>query len=65
MSDFNNISQLICDYLSYLEIEKGLSKNTIAAYQNDIITFFDFIEKENENTALNEIKRRDFSSYTK
>ena len=25
----NNISQLISEYISYLEIEKGLSKNTI------------------------------------
>lgn len=57
----NNISQLISEYISYLEIEKGLSKNTILAYQSDLIGFFDFIE----NAQIEEIKRKDFSTYTK
>ena len=54
--------QLICDYLSYLEIEKGLSKNTICAYQNDLAEFFDFIGIKKE---IDEIKRKDFSNFTK
>ena len=55
-----DISQLISEYLTYLEIEKGLSKNTILAYQNDLVGFFNFNDKE-----LNEIKRKDFSNFTK
>lgn len=54
----------ISDYLSYLEIEKGLSKNTILAYQNDLSSFFEFLKRE-DKFDLNEIKRRDFSNYTK
>lgn len=60
-----NISQLISSYLSYLEIERGLSKNTIEAYQNDLFAFFDFLSIQNHDVKLEEIKRRDFSSYTK
>ena len=56
------ISQHISDYLAYLELERGLSQNTILAYQSDLIAFFDYIEKDVE---LNELKRKDFSSYTK
>ncbi len=56
-----NTSQTISDYLTYLEIEKGLSKNTILAYQNDLVAFFDFLKDK----ELEEIKRRDFSAFTK
>ena len=59
-----NPAQLISDYINYLEVERGLSQNTILAYQSDLIAFFDFLETQ-EEVSLNEIKRRDFSSYTK
>ena len=54
----------ISDYLTYLEIEKGLSKNTILAYQNDLSSFFEFLKGE-DKLCFSEIKRKDFSSYTK
>lgn len=61
------IQDTITEYLSYLEIERGLSKNTILAYQTDLELFFDFLEvvEKKENISLEEIKRRDFSTYTK
>ena len=60
------ITQLISDYINYLEIEKGLSKNTITAYGSDIADFFDFMDIEYKNEfSLSDVKRRDFSSYTK
>lgn len=34
--------QLISDYLCYLEIEKGLSQNTLDAYRRDLTDFFEF-----------------------
>ena len=58
------ISQNISDYLMYLEMERGLSQNTILAYQSDLIAFFDFLSKE-KDIILNDLKRKDFSSYTK
>ena len=56
------ISQHISDYLAYLELERGLSGNTILAYQSDLIAFFDYLGND---ANLDELKRKDFSSYTK
>jgi len=56
------ISQYISDYLAYLELERGLSQNTILAYQSDLIAFFDYLGND---VILDELKRKDFSSYTK
>ncbi len=58
------ISQYISDYLNYLEMERGLSKNTILAYESDLIALFDFL-CEQKIEILDEIKRKDFSNYTK
>ena len=58
------ISQYISDYLNYLEMERGLSKNTILAYESDLIALFDFLY-EQKIEILDEIKRKDFSNYTK
>ena len=63
-TDIESISQIISDYLLYLEMEKGLSKNTILAYQSDLIGFFDYLSQEKE-VVLDELKRKDFSSFTK
>ncbi len=56
------IIQFISDYLSYLEIERGLSENTIAAYKNDIFLFFEYFGKIN---TIEEIKRTHLSDYIK
>ncbi len=58
---FSQTTQLISDYISYIEIEKGLSKNTVLAYQSDLVSFFDFLGEK----KIDEITRKDFSSYTK
>ena len=55
------IVQLISEYLNWLEVERGLSRNTIDAYKNDLIRFFDYFQNI-EN--LDEIKRNNFSEYT-
>jgi site-specific recombinase XerD len=47
-----------------LELERGLSGNTILAYQSDLIGFFDYLSKDKE-VNLDDLKRKDFSSYTK
>lgn len=64
LEEKETISQFISDYLSYLEMERGLSKNTILAYQSDLISFFDFLSNEKE-VILDDLKRKDFSLYTK
>ena len=57
----NTTSQYISDYLTYLEMERGLSKNTILAYQSDLADFFEFLGEVN----LEDIKRKNFSLFTK
>lgn len=43
-------------FLNYLTFQKRYSKNTVIAYQNDLINFFDFIDKEYQHfEGLNEI----------
>ena len=59
------ISQIITDYLSRLKVEKGLSYNTILAYENDLKGFFDFLETEEQVKELDLIKRKDLSNYTR
>lgn len=53
--------QLISEYLNWLEVDRGLSKNTLEAYENDILEFFDYFK---EIESLQEIKRSHFSKYT-
>ena len=53
--------QSISEYLTYLEVKRGLSKNTVLAYENDILGFFDYFKNIEDP---NEIKRIHFSEYT-
>src|SRR5574344_2005322 len=50
--------QILSEYLEFLEVEKGLSENTLEAYRRDITELFDFCTKE-----LSEISRQDINSY--
>ena len=51
--------QLLSDYIDYIDIEKGLSKNTIDAYRRDIFDFMTFINDED----ISVITRLHISSY--
>jgi len=66
------IIQQISDYLEFLEIEKGLSENTILAYRSDILSFLDFLVEEEkakeegrEIVEAGDVQRSHFGSYTK
>lgn len=37
---------LLSVFIDYIEVEKGLSANTVLAYRNDISSFFDFCETD-------------------
>lgn len=51
--------QLLSEYLEYIEIEKGLSSNTVDAYRRDLSSFLDFCDSDN----LEKIERTDINSY--
>lgn len=54
----------IAQYLEYLEIERGLSNNTIEAYRRDLTFFCDFLYENGVETFEN-IKRTDINLYIK
>jgi integrase/recombinase XerD len=39
------IEPLILDFLAYLELERGLSRNTLEAYRSDLLQFASFLER--------------------
>jgi len=39
------IESLILDFLAYLELERGLSRNTLEAYRCDLLQFGDFLDR--------------------
>ena len=51
--------QAICEYLEYIELEKGLSQNTIEAYRRDLSNFIDNITEE----SFEQISRSTINSF--
>lgn len=54
----------ISEYMEYLEIERGLAKNTILAYRTDLYALSDFISQFNLKSA-DEIQRIHLNMYIK
>ncbi len=40
-----SFERLILDFLAYLELERGLSRNTLQAYRSDLLAFGEFLER--------------------
>ena len=53
--------QSICEYLEYLEIEKGLAQNTIDAYRRDLENFTDFMRID----SIEQIDRYIINNYVR
>ena len=61
--------QIICEYLEYLELEKGLAQNTLDAYRRDLEFFADYTDTENPdqinritiNTYVRSLKEKNFA----
>jgi integrase/recombinase XerD len=45
------IEGLILDFLAYLELERGLSRNTLAAYRSDLLQFGEFLQRRGVSVA--------------
>jgi integrase/recombinase XerD len=43
------IESLVLDFLAYLELERGLSRNTLEAYRSDLLQFGRFLERRGVN----------------
>lgn len=56
--------QYVSEYLESLEIERGLSQNTIDAYRRDLTSFTDFLQSEGTD-EFSQIKRMQINYYIK
>lgn len=54
--------QVLSEYLEFLEIEKGLSANTIDAYRSDLISLIDYCVNKGVND-ISKINRSNINSY--
>ena len=55
MNELNiNFEKYIREFLQYQELEKGLSRNTVISYKNDISRYSEFLESKSINN-YNEI----------
>lgn len=52
-------TQILAEYLEYLELERGLSSNTIDAYRRDILMFLDY----SQHPEFDNITRMGINSY--
>ncbi len=51
------LDTLVDQFLSYLLAERGLAKNTIESYNNDLKHFLNFLEEEFKTTHPDQVKR--------
>ena len=52
-------TQILSEYLDFLEVEKGLADNSLQAYRRDLDSFFDFLN----DTDIEKIERSQINSY--
>lgn len=53
---------LLEEFLNYLSVERGLSKNTISSYGSDLFSFLNYLESKSV-TDMEKIKRDDITQY--
>ena len=56
--------QTISEYIEFLEVERGLSGNTLEAYRRDLCQFFELVDSQNIH-SLQEIKRAHVNLFLK
>ena len=61
--------QIFSEYLEYLEVEKGLSENTLEAYRRDLTDFLEFcgadireIQRSHLNGYIRNLREKEYSS---
>lgn len=64
MSEFNlHTQQLIDKFLDALWAERGLSKNTLEAYERDLRIFYTWLSKDAPDARLEAVTRSDIQAY--
>src|SRR5437016_13255059 len=52
---------LIADFLAYLELERGLSRNTLEAYRSDLLQFSAFLKRR--DLAVRDAQHSDLAAF--
>jgi integrase/recombinase XerD len=55
------IERLILDFLAYLELERGLSRNTLEAYRSDLLQFGAFLDRR--ELGVEEVRHGDLAAF--
>lgn len=53
-----DIDAQVIEYINYIEMERGLSKNTVDGYYRDLVDFFEYVKK-----TYNNINKKDITNY--
>ena len=61
MINFDDCTPELKDFITYLEVIKGKSKNTVNAYYYDLRLFYRYVKIKNENLSLDEIDSLEIS----
>lgn len=56
------MKELLEEFLNYLSVERGLSKNTISSYRTDLVSFLNYLESK-DLKSIERIKRDDITAY--
>ena len=56
------MKKLLDEFINYLSVERGLSKNTIASYKSDLASFLNYLELKGFS-SVDKIKRDDITKY--
>ena len=54
---------ILKQFLQYVKFEKGLAGNTLAAYENDLNNYLDFVESQEEIATINDVKLHHVEDY--
>jgi integrase/recombinase XerD len=56
-----SIERLTLDFLAYLELERGLSRNTLEAYRSDLLQYGEFLDRQELNVM--EVRHGDLAAF--
>ncbi len=57
------LKPLLKEYTYYLKVTKGLSKNTIVSYENDISDYLDFLDENYHIKLMEQVKKEHIQNY--
>ncbi len=56
------MKELLEEFLNFLSVEKGLSKNTLGSYKNDLTKYLAYLKKNNLD-SIEKIRRQDITNF--